>query len=401
MRKFLASVGNAKLLGKVNGVLTHIADVRTLTESTLNFSSSMEEVRAGESAQLFGRFNHSAGLTVTLTDAMWDIKYIANQVGGGSIVDPTAMFQDAAVDYNSGEGTVTLSQTPQNIGQSCGLRDKVIWVRPAGCDADTAWAAVVLTDSNYNEATNTVTITGADNYAAISAAQGVCVEYFISKPEANSVLVNSTFIPAELVLILTTKLFAGDANAPETGKPVGTITVKIPRFQLDGTFDLAMAMSSAASMNLNGTALAVDNGSCDGAGIYAEIVEVITNSTVMTGLVDVVADPDDQIAGEQPVIYGRYSDGHISAIGPEFYTVAVNGGTGTISAKTLTDNVTNYITISGYVDENGNVVKGIAYTNDGSTILPASGTNVPKGGWIIGKNCFVEVIEASEISSND
>ena len=41
MRKFLASVGNAKLLGKVKGEFTSIADVRTLTESTLSFSTTM------------------------------------------------------------------------------------------------------------------------------------------------------------------------------------------------------------------------------------------------------------------------------------------------------------------------------------------------------------------------
>ena len=44
MRQFLASVGNAKLLGKVDGVFRPIADVRTLTESTLSFSNTQEEI---------------------------------------------------------------------------------------------------------------------------------------------------------------------------------------------------------------------------------------------------------------------------------------------------------------------------------------------------------------------
>ena len=333
MRKFLASVGNAKLLGKVNGELQHIADVRTLTESTLSFSNTQEEIRAGEGAQLMGRFSHDAGMTVTLTDAMFDLNYIALQVGAAIEGNQTAFYsEEFTIDA---EGTEqVLGKTAQPIGNACGLDKIFCWIREKGCGADVAWKGVEVLEGNKID-------------VRAYAGKSICVEYFVNKPEARGLSVKANFIPAELILILTTKLFAGDANAPETGKPVGSITVKVPRFSLDGTFDLSMAMSAAATMSLAGTALAVDDGSCDGAGIYAEIVEVETNSTAATGLKDIIVDEDSLAVGKEPVVYGLYNDGHISAIDAGDYTVepALNDGkfaanTYTIKVGDKTDSVT-------------------------------------------------------------
>lgn len=301
MRKFLASVGNAQLLGKVGGVFQHIADVRTLTDSTLSFSNSMDEIRAGEGAQLYGRFSHDAGLTIQLTDAMFDLNYIALQTGAAIEGNATAFFSETKTKTS---GNVTLSHTPEALGVSCGLQDKVmVWMRAKDCASDGEWTAVAATSATVEVPSSLGIADGTD----------ICVRYFVTKPEARQVLINANFIPAELVLILTTKLFAGDANAPETGKPVGEITVKIPRFQLDGNFDLSMAMSSPATMSLNGTALAVADGSCEGAGIYAEIVEVLTNTDAATGLKLIALDPDSTTATKY-TLYGLYEDGHVSVL---------------------------------------------------------------------------------------
>lgn len=336
MRKFLASVGHAKLLGKENGVIKHIADVRTLTESTLSFSTTMEEVRAGEGAQLYGRFSHDSGMTVTLTDAMFDLNYVALQVGATIDGNATAFYNEEFT-IGAAATTQTLTKTAAKIGNACGLDHVFAWVRESGCGANTEWAAIPVSN-------NAIDVT---NYQS----KNICVRYFISKPEARMLSVKSDFIPAELILILTTKLFAGSADAPETGKPVGEITVKVPRFQLDGQFDLSMAMSSAATVSLNGTALAVDDGTCDGKGIYAEIVQVDTNSTAVTGLKELVVDEDSLVIGSAPVVYGLYVDGHISEIDAENYTVTpaltegkfATAGQYTVTMKddtTITDTVT-------------------------------------------------------------
>ena len=303
MRKFLASVGNAQLLGKVGGEFRHIADVRTLTDSTLSFSNSMDEIRAGEGAQLYGRFSHDAGMTIQLTDAMFDMNYIALQVGFNlnslEAGNATAFFSE---EKPVATGAATLSHMPSTIGSACGLDKVVVWYRAQGCDAKAEWNAIVLDSASTS-------ITGLD------VADGTyCFRYFTAQAQAHKLLVNANFIPAELVLILTTKLFAGDANAPETGKAVGEITVKIPRFQLDGQFDLSMAMSSPSSMSLNGTALATNaSQGCEDTGVYAEIVEIEYNSVAATGLKDVVISTDSTTTSV--TVFGLYADGHMSTLG--------------------------------------------------------------------------------------
>ena len=89
---FLASVGNAEAYATRNGEFAHVLSARTLTESTLGFTSSMEEVRAGQGAKLYGRFNHSAGMTVSLTDAMFDMNYIALQTGSQIQTGASAIY---------------------------------------------------------------------------------------------------------------------------------------------------------------------------------------------------------------------------------------------------------------------------------------------------------------------
>lgn len=324
-KRFLASVGKGILFAKEGGDLKMVAHVDTLTESTLGITSTQEEVRAGQGAKLYGRFNHDAGLTVTLTDAMFDMNYIAWQVGAelqrGGIVMYTETLRAVA-------GKVTLGKEIQKVGESCGFDQFVAWYRPAGCGASDEYSSYA-SKTSFTE----LTVGGAEDTGEY------CVSYFTKDNTASTILVNANFVPAELVLVLTTKLFAGDASNPETGKPVGEITIKIPRFSLDGAFDLSMAMSSAATMSLNGTALAIDDGSCDGEGIYAEIVEVVAGAHWYDGLTRIATEYGD-VAGVSELavnteinVYGIYKNAMPSLIDPAYLTFTTGGtGTGVVDA---------------------------------------------------------------------
>ena len=307
------------------------------------------------------------------------------------------MYQDGGATCDKTNGLkITLSRTPANIGQACGLQTPVVWVRPKGCAVDTEWAAVIVKtgeDGNLNGKVLTIPDTLA-NYGellkAADDAHGVCVEYFVDKPEARSVGINANFIPAELVLLLTTNLFAGDANAPETGKPVGSITVKIPRFQLDGQFDLSMAMTSAATMSLNGTALAVDNGECDGNGIYAEIVEVEQNSTVLSGLKEILIDKKNNLENYYDV-YGKYKDGHISIIGDDYLTIY---GDGTYEFLTVAQNDGFHYFYSAYSGAGEGCIDGpypFVETKNAYTLYDGHGVEIKS--LTFGKDFYAELIK--------
>ena len=312
---FLASVGNAEGYAKEDGVLKRVLSARTLTESTLGFTSSMEEVRAGQGAKLYGRFNHSAGMTVSLTDAMFDMNYIALQTGSQIQTGASAIYaKDSYTAVAGATKTIALTKAPVAIGTACGLDKKVVWFRASGCNPTQEDISVVIdgTDNKYENGNLTV---GATDAAKFVDGVTYCISYFAMDNLADLIKISANFIPAEMVLVLTAKLFEGDANAPETGKPAGEITIKVPRFQLDGQFDLSMAMTSAATIALNGTALAVDAGGCEDDGIYAEIVQVLNNATYSSkGIRMIAVDPESAVAGSVPVVYGLYNNGSTGLI---------------------------------------------------------------------------------------
>ena len=312
---FLASVGNAEAYAARNGEFAHVLSARTLTESTLGFTSSMEEVRAGQGAKLYGRFNHSAGMTVSLTDAMFDMNYIALQTGSQIQTGASAIYtKDSYTAVTGATKTIALTKEPVAIGTACGLDKKVVWFRASGCNPTQEDISVVIdgTDNKYENGNLTVGATDAAKFVDVVT---YCISYFAMDNLADLIKISANFIPAEMVLVLTAKLFEGDANAPETGKPAGEITIKVPRFQLDGQFDLSMAMTSAATIALNGTALAVDAGGCEDDGIYAEIVQVLTGSTYTSkGIRMIAIDPESAVTGQTPVVYGLYGNGSTGLI---------------------------------------------------------------------------------------
>lgn len=312
---FLASVGNAEAYAARNGEFAHVLSARTLTESTLGFTSSMEEVRAGQGAKLYGRFNHSAGMTVSLTDAMFDMNYIALQTGSQIQTGASAIYaKDSYTAVTGATKTIALTKEPVAIGTACGLDKKVVWFRASGCNPTQEDISVVIDGTNNKYENGNLTV-GATDAAKFVDGVTYCISYFAMDNLADLIKISANFIPAEMVLVLTAKLFEGDANAPETGKPAGEITIKVPRFQLDGQFDLSMAMTSAATIALNGTALAVDAGGCEDDGIYAEIVQVLEGSTYSSkGIRMIAVDPESAVAGSVPVVYGLYNNGSTGLI---------------------------------------------------------------------------------------
>lgn len=298
---FLASVGVANAFRRIGGKPVHFFTAKTLTDSSINLSVSAEEVRGGEGGKLLGQFFHTSTFGLSMTDAMFKLEYIAAQVGSEIINGGYGM-----VDDNDRVATVTGDQPSSGVAYAPGDKikltekpiallagtDPIVWYNVAG---STDYATV------EPDADGIVTIPGATVIqGANTEPVKYCLHYFADKAAARKVIVNSNFVPEELTIFLTTRLYAGDASAPETGKPVGTVTIKIPRFQLNGTADIALAMASAATVQLQGNALSYDDG-CEG-GKYAEIVEVLQISE-FDGYTQVVVAADSTDVGEVPQVY--------------------------------------------------------------------------------------------------
>lgn len=297
-----------------NGGTQHLFSAKTLTDSSINVSVSNEEIRGGEGAQLLGKFFHTTVFNLSLTDALFDLNYIAKQVGSSVQNGDSVTMKTYNVTAAAGTATLTVEGgdeiSPLSFGNMYG--DNLI-----------CWDA----DGNTYELTDK----GSGNYTFTVGAgvTALCVTAPIST-SGKQVVVNAMYYPAVFSLIMRANLFVGDACKASDGQPAGEIVIEIPRFQLDGTIDLAMAMTSPATYALNGSALANGCG-CESKPWYAKITEVIFNETEdpFSGYTGIVVDMDNITVGDTLGVYAFAVNKTPKALTPAQYNVT---GTGTVDS---------------------------------------------------------------------
>ena len=246
---FLAGVGRA-LLFKGNDL---IGVAKTLTESTFDFSITAEDVRGGQGNGLLGRYFHDSNMQVTLVDAMFDLQYMALSLGvnlesGGLSVKE----EELAVGT---DGTVTVSETPVAFSGSM-----IGWYKKP---SDTEWSIGTFTGSK-------MAISGA------SQNDPYCVKYFYINENAKSIKIKSQYVPSELHVVIMNDLYSGDVGSQSDATRYGRLITDIPRLQMDGNQTLNLTATSAATINLTGSALAVLSGdSCEDDPFYGTMTEEI------------------------------------------------------------------------------------------------------------------------------
>ena len=246
---FLAGVGRA-LLFKGNDL---IGVAKTLTESTFDFSITPEDVRGGQGNGLLGRYFHDSNMQVTLVDAMFDLQYMALSLGvnlesGGLSVKE----EELAVGT---DGTVTASETPVAFNGSM-----IGWYKKP---SDTEWSIGTFTGSK-------MAISGA------SQSDPYCVKYFYINENAKSIKIKSQYVPSELHVVIMNDLYSGDVGSQSDATRYGRLITDIPRLQMDGNQTLNLTATSAATINLTGSALAVLSGdSCEDDPYYGTMTEEI------------------------------------------------------------------------------------------------------------------------------
>lgn len=231
---------------------------KTLTESTFNFSIENEEIRAGAANSLWGKYFHDSNLEVTLTDAMFNLEYVAASLGADIKMGGLVVYESpAAGETVAAGGTVTLKNTPLPFEGSL-----IGWYKKP---TDSNWSIATITGT-------TMTIPGAqvgDNY---------CIKYMYQNPNSKSMTIKTQYVPAELHVIIINDLFAGDnfsGNSSETTK-IGHLITDIPRLQMNGNQELNLTSTSAATVSLTGSALSVSSeDSCEEEPYYGTMTEEI------------------------------------------------------------------------------------------------------------------------------
>ena len=254
--QFLAGVGRALLFDGDN----LIGVAKTLTESTFNFSISSEEIRGGQANALFGKYFHDSNLAITLTDAMFKLEYLAANLGVDISMGGLSVYESPAAGETAGAGgAITLTTVPTLINGSL-----LAWYKKP---SDRYWSVGTITQSG---STYTITPDGA------SANDVYCIKYFYQNEDARSIIINTQYVPKTLHLVIMNDLFSGDTSDIGSATRYGRIITDIPSFQLDGSQDLNLTATSAATISLTGNALGVESGtSCEEAPYYGTMTEEI------------------------------------------------------------------------------------------------------------------------------
>lgn len=291
---FLGSVGKAEAF-RVNAAgereLAFVS--KTLTDSGLNISTTKDDIRAGTGAPIQFSFYHDPSVEITLTDVLWKPEYLTAQLG--------AEFKYGDEDYVTDEVTFANGEATPNgeirkVPFPCG-EDYIVWGAKKGSDE---WVKIACDGEKLS----------------LAGAEGAyCIRYLGACSNAKIAEITSNILPEELFLIITAPIFAGDACAASKGKAAGHITFEVPRFQLNGSQEFSMNMSSNQTMSLAGMAMASESAECDATGgKLLRIIEVIDNRDWKADVAHLMADEECCEVGKAPVIYGEMKNGSLMKI---------------------------------------------------------------------------------------
>lgn len=299
-KKFLASVAEVQLFVKEDSKMNLFATANTLTDTALSFTNTMEEVRGGQGGKLYGRFGHTTGITLQMTDIMMDLNYFKALIGAeieensGSVND---MHMLSNIAFVGGKANLPTGEpAPVAVSALCGADKIVAWANKAGCGKDNSkYYALEYENGEFD--------------GGVDMEDGAyCVKYFAVVNEGTYAKINAKFQPMELFARLSIPEFAADAGAATSEGIVGHLIFNFPRYQFDGNFDLSLAMTSNATISLNGTVLATPAGDCEGNDYYGEIMEIPTSASAdLSKIKDIIVDTDHTHPGEVPQVWGVYT----------------------------------------------------------------------------------------------
>lgn len=298
---FLAGVANVEIF-KGNDLFS---TAKTLIDSSITIGVTGEDIRAGQGAKLYGKYFHSSTFDIKMTDAMFKMEYIAANIGadlemGGDVfkVENVVSQKNIIDEYGYVDETFVLKNIPKAMGNS-----DLVYVYYKE-DTEEYFKYITLTKQE------------AETKRIVIPTKGIghiyCIKYLYTNDSARTIIVKSNFTPDTLSVYLTANLYQGDISDKNSGSRIGTLTIKIPRFILNGNQEIAMSMTGSTNMTLEGSALATTYCGCHD-GVYAEIIEVIDKRKLDDLIELMVEDSDDVIylyknEKYKIKVYGKYSN---------------------------------------------------------------------------------------------
>ena len=232
------------------------ATFRSITEQTIDLTNQVEEV-LGQKGTLIGRFYHTSRMAVTLTEQVFDLKYVQANVGSAIKIGTSAQTTESVKLQDGGAGSVTDTPVPFEQFGTIG------------------WATDPKTGEEQKVTFN------QKNFTFVGGEEGqeVCVTYTKEYANGEEIDIPAQFVPETLHLVLTGDLYAayGTSFDVEQSTVVGKVIIDIPQYVLDGNQTITMTNTGVSNSPLNGSAKANLDATCEGNMVYATI-KVILNS---------------------------------------------------------------------------------------------------------------------------
>lgn len=328
---------------------------KTLSETVFDSSITGEEVRGGPGNLLYGKYFHDSNLNIQITDAMFNLQYVAASLGVDVNQGGVALYESAKAGETVAAGSkITLTNTAVAFDGAI-----LAWYKKP---ADDDWTVATVSE-------NAITIPTA------VAGDHYCVKYFYQNLNAKSITIKAQYVPKTLHLVLINDLYSGDvANIAASTSKYGRLITDIPQYQLDGSQNLSWSATSTATVSLNGSALAIDDGSsCEEDPIYGTMTQEIFGAKWQDDVKAVaVANADLELAKsatETLQVYAVFGGGVASRMMDNSnFKFAVESGTsatvaentGVITATTTAGNTVISVTLK---DAAGEPTDKIGYAN--------------------------------------
>ena len=328
---------------------------KTLSDTTFDASITGEEVRGGPGNLLYGKYFHDSNLNIQITDAMFNLQYVAASLGVDVNQGGVSLYESPkAGETVAAGGKVTLTETAVAFDGAI-----LAWYKKP---ADDDWTVATVSE-------NAITIPGAqtgDHY---------CVKYFYQNMNAKSITIKAQYVPKTLPLVLINDLYSGDvANVAASTSKYGRLITDIPQYQLDGSQNLSWSATSTATVSLNGSALAIDDGtSCEEDPIYGTMTQEIFGAKWQDDVKAVAIGNADidlaKSASETLQVYAVFGGGVASRMmdNSNFNFTVESGGTsasvnasGVVTATTTAGTAVISVTLK---DATGEATDKVGYAN--------------------------------------
>jgi hypothetical protein len=251
MDKFLVSVGNVRGYDS-NQNLLFVG--KTLIDSSFDQTLASTMIKGGQGNQLLGIYYHTSEVKLKITDAQWNLAFIAANEGQ-TIATGGNVYVDETVTLSGKAGSV--------VGT------------PLAVTGTTIYGWVTLLDGTYQR----VTFTGSAFTASLAGnTDTVCVHYYAANAAASKVTVPANVLPSTMRIEIETELAS---NSTGTTSIIGTVQIQVPLASATGAFTIASKADGVSTSDLNMIALRnvdTSTASCTSVPYYATITEIVTTS---------------------------------------------------------------------------------------------------------------------------